>query len=325
MAAPVTRCDPTMWSSCVFTDILSAFEQQIHKAVTTGVIAEAMWMLQILAAIELMLVCVWWAASDDDQMLTNVFVMGVKIGVFVELLTNLVTLSGQFADGCVYMGLLMGANQITIEQFHDPGAIMLSGWKLFIPVFQYVENLGKLSAMFHLATTFLYGLIALIGWGCIAWIGFNIIVGWLELWLITAYGVALLPFAMLRYTAFIGEGIIRVIIGAGIRMGVLATVLSLIYPILGSLIQTDPTDPSWDTALASLGVAVAFAYITHKIPSLCSKIAGVGPIYTGQGFAQMRNTTVTMVQAGGAMASGGASAAAGGGRMLQRMARSNEL
>jgi type IV secretory pathway TrbL component len=171
---------------------------------------------------------------------------------------------------------------------------MLTGWQLFTPIFQYVENLGKLQIIGHLATTFLYMVIALVGWGCIAWLGFYIIGGWIELWLVAAYGMSVLPFMIFRYTAFLGWGILTAVAHAAIRMGLLAFLLSIIVPLLTGFIVTDGSDPGLDTALAALGVAGLLCYLCFRIDHLCSRITGSQPAYMGGGYVSMGRSAVAL-------------------------------
>jgi type IV secretion system protein TrbL len=303
MASAICASIPTTpspeWSAGVFTQVMCTLELTLERGLTSGFISEAMAVFQILAAMEVALLCVWWLINDDtDQLLANYFVTGVTIGVFAQLITNLMPLGRQFADGAVWFGLKLGLDRITVEQFHDPGAIMLAGWRLFTPVFQYIENLGLLETPFHLGTIIVYAVIGSLGWICVFWIGWHVLIAWWELLLVAAYGTCLLIFAIFRHTRFIGIGVLFVIAACGIRLGMLATLVSIIFPIMGAFTQTDATDPGIDTVFASMGVMFGFAWLCWNIDKLSARLTG-GHGLPGSGVGLMVRTTAAVATQGG--------------------------
>jgi type IV secretion system protein TrbL len=257
---------------------------------------------------EITILIVWWLMHDDtDQLMAHLFVFGVKVGVFAELVGSLFDLSLTFADGCIQVGLLLGnslsGNQMTLEQFHDPGAIMLTGWNLLIPLFVYIQKLGALGALWEIGNILLYLVTALVGWACVLWIGFNILVGWVELLILSAAAVSYFPFMMFEYTHFLTAGMLSTVAAAGIRMGLLATVLALIFPVLGTLQITDQADPGVGTALALMGVTAFFCYMTLRVQVLAARMSGVSSAFTGGGLmfvgARVRNLVSHMPGGGG--------------------------
>jgi type IV secretion system protein TrbL len=280
------------WGSCIYTQMLTAFETVLRRSLTDGVIADALALAQILGAMEIAVLAVWWVMSDEtDQLMAHLFVTGVKIGVFAQLIRELVPMSMAFADGAIQVGVTLGGNQLTLAQFHDPGAIMFSGWQLLTPVFEYLANLGKLNWVWHLGTIGLYVFCAVGAWACVLWIGFNIFVGWIELLLVSTIGVAYLPFLLFEHTRFLTAGMFSTIAAAAIRMGVFAALLSLLFPVMASLQMTDPGDPGLDTVFALLGVLGSFAYITYRAQVIAARMSGVSSAFTGGGLLFMAAKT----------------------------------
>lgn len=300
----------SIWSACTYTSILDAFDQTLREALSTGLVGSALQLLQILGALEVAVLCTWWALYDDgDQMLAHLFVVGVKIGIFAQVIAQLFPWSMEFADGAISVGLTLGLNRITLAQFHDPGSIMLVGWQLLTPIFQHVTNLGLVAAVvgtvLEPGTMIFYGVLAIIGWACVAWLGFTIIVGWVELMLLAAYGVAMIPFLVFEYTRWMAAGVLSHLVAAAWRMGVFAFALAMIFPVMQRLMMTDIAEPGWDSALALVGAMGLFTYLTYRVQAFAAGIAGAGASYTGGGLIfmasharQMGRQAVGMVQVG---------------------------
>jgi type IV secretory pathway TrbL component len=301
------------YNAGIFTQILTTIDKQLQDALTSGIIGEALQIMQYLAAMEVVIACLWYAYSHQDQFVSDLFCLGIKIGVHAQLVAEMNYLAGLFTDGCIYFGLLfgnvpsgvMGWTPFTVEQFHDPGAIMLAGWQLFTPLIVYVQKLGLLDTVFHTATIGLYAAVALMGWACIGVIGICTLVAWVELWVCVAWGGLLFLWTIFRYTAFIGEGVLETVVGCGVRLGLLATLLALSYPLLTSMQVTEPTDPDIGTALALFGIGLVFAVLVLKIPALQAKLSKTAPIYYFGGMQSMARVTVALAtsQVAGAVAS----------------------
>lgn len=307
MATPYFPCPDAgdVWSSCVFSQMLGSFDTTLRQALTGGLLGTSLQMLQILGAMEIILLCGWMMLyHDGDQYLAHLFVQGVRLGICAQLLGEFWDLSMLFADGWIQIAILfgqpastaLGLPPFTLAQFHDPGSILLVGWRLFTPLFDYIENLGLLGAVWHTATIILYGIVAIGGWACVLWIGLNIIVGWIELMLLVLFGIATFPFLMFEYTSFIAAGMLSTVAAACIRMGVLAALLSIIFPVMRSLQVTDGTDPGWDTVLALLGMMLLFGYLSYRAHALAAMVSGGSAAYTGSGLVFMATQAKTMAQ-----------------------------
>jgi hypothetical protein len=131
-------------------------------------------------------------------------------------------------------------------------------------------------------------------WICVLWIGFNILVGWIELLILASVGVSYIPFLLFEHTRFLTAGMFSTIAAAAIRMGVFATVLSLIFPVMASLQMTDPGDPGLDTVFALGGVLFLFAYLTYRAQVLAARISGVSSAFTGGGLLFMASRARSM-------------------------------
>jgi type IV secretion system protein TrbL len=245
-------------------------------------VGEAAYMLNLLAQIEIVCAIVWFCLSDGaEEMLATIFVAAVKIGVFVMLITNLTDLSNTFADSVVELGLLVGGSNITVDQFKNPSTIMTAGLtQLFTPIYVYVSNLGMLSFLKHVPQIVTDLGAGLLGWFAFLIIGLLSIFTWVELWIVTSVAIILLPFGIFRHTSFIGESILAGVVSAGIRVGVLACVCSLIFPVLSSLYITDTKNIGYDTALACAGAALLFCLIAWQVPKYCAALAGA-PVMSG--------------------------------------------
>jgi type IV secretion system protein TrbL len=292
------------WDAGIYTQILSAFQETLAVGVP-GLSAQGVYLLRLFGSIEIAACIVWWVLSDAmDELLAGMFVIGIKIGVFVLLITRMTEWSAMFADGCVWVGLHAGQQgvkvagvvglAITVEEFHDPGTIMLTGWKLITPIMDYMEK-GALAAIWGLVTTnpgqtLVYAASGILAWLALLFMGFQMMVAWIELWVVTMLAIGLLPFGILKQTQWIGESALVAVVGAGIRLGALAAIISLVVPVMRLLQLTDAGDPGYATVFAVMGVSIVFAGLAWEIPKFMAGILVGSQGFTGQGLIRLGGT-----------------------------------
>jgi type IV secretion system protein TrbL len=304
------------FSAGLWTQMLEMFRVVIHGSMGGTLGPWAVFMLRLLGSLEIVGLAVTWAVSDESNaIVANVLAIGIRVGVFVLLITRMAEWSMQFAEGSAWVGLqvggaatgmILGATPMTLAQFRDPGAIMLAGWQVTLPLWEHIRRQGWLALAAELMSLesdwLIFGISVLIAWLAFLLLGLQVFVAWIELWVVSGIAIGFLPWGIWRYTSFIGESMLVAVISAGIRLGVLATMVSLIVPVMGAIQIVNPQDPGYDSAMAVAGLAVTFVYLAWEIPRFMAGLLVGSQGFTGSGLLAMglagARMTVSLAAAG---------------------------
>jgi type IV secretion system protein TrbL len=215
----------------------------------------------------------------------------LKIGVFYWLLHVLYDLmwNGAFRT-FLQWGLEAGGGNFTLDDFLDPGTIVLNGFRRAYPMKRWVDGFIGPEVPFYLVDI---GLFMLAYWITVLAFGFlalAVLVAMIEMKMAIATGGVLIPWAVLTHTAFLGELSISWLVAGLVRILVTAVIMSIAEPLfellalpLPSLFGPDPTAfQAMSMALASL----IFAVLAWVVPNRAAGIGGRGMALalTGESF-----------------------------------------
>jgi type IV secretion system protein TrbL len=268
------------------------------------VLPDALWLLQRLAIIELVIVGAWWAL-DHDEGLAKLIKLTLWFGVLLWFLRSWKTISDTFLRSLIQVGLNIGGTPMTTAEFLNPSGIMDHGMRVIGIIFTKLTSYSGWGAVFNLPELFLMGLAALAIWVAFFILAAQVFVKVLEFYIAATIAVILLPFGALRYTAFLAERAFAVVIGAGISLAVLALVESLILPVFVAL--QIGANPSLYDAFTILSVAGLMGVLAWNAPGMAAGIMAGAPALTAATLGQ------GVVAAGTAMT--------GSAMMVDRMAR----
>lgn len=250
---------------------------------------EARFILQTLAAIELILSAAIWALSLGGDMLGNLMFKGLRFSFFGILITQLRPITEAFVNSMVIVGLLVGGNQITVGQFLSPGTILAMGWMTTDPLLLYVEHLkGWFGTLINFPVIVIFTFAAIVCWLCWLLMACHILLAVIEFQLLSVIALILLPWGVLSQTAFIAEGVLGGLVAGAVRLGCLAAVTSMIVPVIDTV--TLSANPSYWEALSMMAAAIIFLIVSWAAPNLAASLTVGGPSLTGH--ALMRVITV---------------------------------
>jgi len=118
--------------------------------------------------------------------------------------------------------------------------------------------------------------------------------------------VILVPFGVNRWTAFLSEKAFGSIVGFGMKLMVLAFIMSAATPVMMAI--TLPVDPTIKQAYCTLLAAAFIAFLAWHAPGVAASMMSGGPSLTA---AVATRTAVAGAMGGAAVAGGAASAALG--------------
>lgn len=303
--------------------IINSFMQHIDTSIMTGfglIQGNVHFLFNSFLVITIVFFGLYAAFTDND-VIVSLFFKVLYIGFFSYIVTNWKPLSETIANSFATLGLTAGGSQITLAQFMDPGAIAYRGWNLTLSLLQYAtdlssgwgfaENLGEIA---------LYLLTALGILVCFFIMAVQVFMAIITFKLVTLAAFILVPFGLWKGTGFMAERAIGYVFSSGIRLMILALVISLGQNLF-SAITLNPA-PTADEAAGALLGSLVFAVLCFYAPSMASDLVTGGPsLGAGGAFA----TAATAALGMGAAARSMSSAANSLVRTVQRMSSQSKV
>lgn len=267
----------------VVTRILNAF-LTVLSAGYGRTLPEALWLLQRLATIELVLLGIWWALGQQEA-LANLLSKMLWFGALLWFLTAWPTLSLAFVNSLIQAGLVMGGSRIALHEFLNPSVILEHGMRVIQVILARIASYtGLWSAAANLPETMLLGIAALGIWCAFFILAAQVFVKILEFYMMSLVVVILLPFGMFRHTSFLAEKAFAVVIGSGISLAVLAVITSLALPVMATLQMSNP--PTLNDAFTILAASGLIALLAWQGPALAAGLMSGAPALSAATLAQ---------------------------------------
>src|SRR5712692_4431300 len=260
----------------VLTKLLNAF-----AFVFTGgfaeIMPEALWLLRTLAALELVVVALWWALTQDDA-LVAFLTKALWFGAFVYLVTTWPTLTRTVVLSFMQTGLLAGGGGLSMADFTNPSTIAKYGLEVTAVIFARISSFSGFSAIKNFPEVLLAGLSALGIVLAFFVMAIQVFITLLEFYLVSMLALILVPFAVFRHTAFLAERAFGMILAFGVKLMVLACITSAMLPVLVTLQL--PADPAFKDILSLLLASLALAMLTWHAPSVAAGMMAGAPSLT---------------------------------------------
>ncbi|MEM8950140.1 MAG: type IV secretion system protein [Pseudomonadota bacterium] len=135
----------------------------------------------------------------------------------------------------------------------------------------------------------------------------------IEFKLVTLGGFILLPFALLDRTTSLAQGVLGYVIAAGLKIFVLAIVISLAAAFVEPLILSEEVTSA--EAFSVMALALTFVLLAIRAPGLAASIGGAGPQIGIGAIAQTAATVAAPAAAAGFATAAGAKATIASGRL----------
>ncbi|MBF0587331.1 P-type conjugative transfer protein TrbL [Prosthecochloris sp. N3] len=264
------------------------------------------WLIGVLLSIEILLLGLWWALSGGEQ-LANILKKILFLGFWLWLVQSFPELADKFVRSLIKAGEIAGGGHT--PNLFNPSQIVFYGVQATKPMVIAINESG-----WNFANGITFGflwLLAMLAYIIMAWqiffsvLEFNLLVG--------VVGI-LLPFGFLKSTRFLAEKAIGAVISSGIKLMVLAFVLSVSETVLIDL-KLGEGVPSLAEALTVVMVAGGIAFLAWNAPNVASGLLSGSPSLSAQTAVQTAGTAAAIGAAGasGVMAATRAAASAVGG------------
>lgn len=272
---------------------------------------EVAYLTTILVAVDITLAGLFWSMGQDIDVLARLIRKTLYVGVFALLLNNWSLLSGIIFQSFTGLGLEATANRLSASDLLRPGFVANTGFQAAWPLLRHA---GSVISFSNLLENTITALVLLFAWAVVVLAFFilavQLLITIVEFKLTSLAGFVLVPFALWNKTAFLAERVLGNVIGAGVKMMVLAVIIGIgttFFAEFTSALQG--RDPTLTQAMSLVLGAIAMfglgifgpgiaAGLTAGAPQLGAG-AAVGTVgglvagglaATGLGFAALRMT-----------------------------------
>jgi type IV secretion system protein TrbL len=297
---------------------LTIFDQicyQFETIATGGVpqiralVMATFWMLATIDA------CMAFLTNLDDGDHFKIMIQKcLKIGFWLFLLNSWGIFLNVIKDSFIMVGSVMGSGA-GVEVMQHPSQIVSMGVMTLQPIIKFeaqytgwtrvVSNLGMV-----LAGVFAYL------FGCLAYVilGIQVVVTYIEFYLVCALLTVFVPFGVTKWTSFLAEKAIGGVIAYGVKLMTLSCVVSIIPDVInayapGTLVLN--LDNALTAMVSLVAVAFMFMFLAWQAPALAASVMTGGPSFTAGNLAGFTAAAALVVAGGTAAAAKGASAVAG--------------
>lgn len=286
--------------SGILTNLLTTFVTAFSGGFSR-IYPDAMGLLGILAVLEIAVAAVWWAIVEDNA-IVNFLRKFIQIGFFIFIVTQYQTLIDVVLSGFVNTGLKAGGGG-SLALIKDPSQIIDYGFTATAPIFQHIQDYGPVDSLANLPDVIMTGLSGILVLLAYFAIGIQVFITYLEFYIVSVLGLILVPFGVFKHTSFIAEKVFGGILAFGIRLMVLAFILSIAAPTLASIAL--PAEPSFPEVMVMLLAALTVMGLSWHAPGIASGLISGSPSLTAGAAVGMGAAA-----AGGVAGAGLAAAAA---------------
>lgn len=226
------------------------------------------YLIGTLLAIEIVLIGLFWALGGGDK-LVNIFKKILYLGFWMWIVTSFPTICDVFVKSLIQAGTTAGGGGA--PSLFNPSAIAGYGLDATAPLAVRLQNIG-----FNFVDAILIGISYILIVLCFLIIAWQVFYAVIEYYLMVAVTAILIPFGFLKPTKFLAEKAIAAIVASGIKLMVLAFILSVVEPTLAGLRFTS-TDITFNEIFAMLLTSGAIAFLAWNAPGMAAGLLAGSP------------------------------------------------
>jgi type IV secretion system protein TrbL len=283
----------------VLTSTLSDFVRALSNG-QTQVARAGGSVLKCLAIIEIALAALWLALGEGG--VSTIFRKLFRVSVWVWFATQFTSLAKTFADGLIRFGLSAGGMSGDFSVLLNPSRI--AGMAL--------ESTAPLAAQLHEAGITQLSTIFTLGWAyivliiCFFIIACQVCLAVVEYYLVLTLATCLIPFGMSEHTKFLSEKAIGAVVAVSVKLMVLAFIIAIVSPVLGSLrFSGAGGELKLNEVLSMVLVAGMLAFTVWRAPGFASDLLAASP---SLGMSSVGQHVTSAVSTGARVVGGAVSA-----------------
>lgn len=211
------------------TALMKAYETAFHNGIGL-LIPLASKLLVALATIDL----IWGVLAnlEEQNHIRTLITKIVKYGFFAWIVTKYDYIITEIMRGFLMVGFYASGEAYASAAralMLNPGKFVELGVYYAKPILEYMKHSG-VSLTTNLTTSI--GTVGLLIILCFIIMGIQVFLAYLEFYIVGALALILIPFGTLQRTSFIAEKAIGAVISFGIRLMIMAFIISVAFPLL---------------------------------------------------------------------------------------------
>lgn len=236
-------------------------------------------LLGTLVGIEIVLVGLWWSLGGNEHVVT-LFKKILFIGFWIWITVQFPTIAKAFVDSLIRAGLVAGGRPGDLQILLDPSRIAGYGLNASEALAKALDGVG-----WDIGDAIIFGLSYLILMGAFFAIAIQVFLAVLEYYLLLAVVGVLMPFGVLPQTKFLAEKAIAAIVSSGVKLMVLAFLLSVVEPTLSGIHFSGP-EIKLNELFAVILTTGAIAFLAWNAPGMAAGLLAGSPSLSAAGAAQ---------------------------------------
>ncbi|NBC21807.1 MAG: P-type conjugative transfer protein TrbL [Alphaproteobacteria bacterium] len=233
-----------------------------------------------LIAIDITLAGLFWALSQNGDVIAGLLKKVLYVGVFAFIIGNFSLLANIVFSSFARLGVTAGGGTLTAGDLLRPGFIASVGYDAAKPLLEEVGDMLGPIAFFH---NFIMIGVMMIAWVVIITAFFvlaiQLFITILEFKLTTLAGFVLVPFALWNKTTFLAERVLGNVVTSGIKLMVLAVIIAIGSTLFASVTSAFRTGPDITLAqvMGTVLAAMVFLWMGIFAPGIASGLVTGAP------------------------------------------------
>jgi type IV secretion system protein TrbL len=250
---------------------------------------EVRWLMRVFIGIELVTAAAFWFFAQE-QVLALLSFKVVRIGLFAMFVVQWPLLTGLFLDTMFWVGAQFSGGAMTPAQLSQPSVVLSTAFRATEPIFAWMNNIaaaGWRAVLTNLGNILMMAFAALGIWAAFLLTALHVMIALVMFHKHAAFLLIFIPFGVWTGTSFLAERSIGAIIAGAVRLGMMAMVLGITFPLLAGWRLPMPViglDPNPRQAFTLLAAAVGVFLLSWIVPASGASIFEGGPVLTGQGL-----------------------------------------
>ena len=217
------------------------------------------YLTSVLIAIDITLAGLFWAMSDNTNVVAQLLKKVLYVGFFAFIIGNFAFLSGVVFDSFAGLGLRAGGASLTADDLMRPGFVAAAGYDAARPLLAEIGELTGPIAFFEnfvtIAILFFAWIVVLLSFFILS---VQLFITILEFKLTSLAGFILVPFALWNKTTFLAERVLGNVVTSGIKLMVLAIIVGIGSTAFSAMTSVfDAGDVTLEQALSAVLASVA--------------------------------------------------------------------
>ncbi len=293
---------------------------------------EVAYLTSVLVAIDIALCGVFWAMDQNTDVIAKLVRKVLYVGAFALMLNNWSWLSGIVFGSFTGLGLSVTSNSLSPQELLRPGFVAGTGFDAARPLLEQASSMLGFTNFFN---NFVTVAVLLLAWIVVVLAFFvlavQLFITIIEFKLTTLAGFVLVPFALWNKTAFLAERVLGTVIGAGIKMMVLAVIIGIGTTLFADFVfALQGQEPSLSQAMslvlgsiALFGLGIFGPGIAAGLTSGAPQLGGGAVVGTVGGLAAGALGAAGLALGGARLAAGGATSAVRSAAMVKNIVSEN--